>query len=185
MKAKIVLGLFLGCMLFTLGFLVLSDHIQAHPNPSVLIPRDHIVMWSGTLAMIPQGWQLCDGTNGTPDLRDRFVLGTLTGQAPGETGGSHLLGLTLANLPTHNHSFQTNDAGKHSHAFWDSLNTAYTANLGGIVSGTICNVSILKETRFTTMSGDHHHTGYTSWNGGSEPFDNRPAYYRLAFITRK
>ena len=31
-------------------------------------------MWSGTIATIPAGWQLCDGTNGTPDLRDRFIV---------------------------------------------------------------------------------------------------------------
>lgn len=34
-----------------------------------------IVMWSGTIATIPSGWALCDGTNGTPDLRDRFIVG--------------------------------------------------------------------------------------------------------------
>ena len=39
------------------------------------VPRGVIVMWSGSIADIPQGWALCDGTNGTPDLRDRFVVG--------------------------------------------------------------------------------------------------------------
>ena len=36
-------------------------------------------------AVIPDGWALCDGTGGTPDLRDRFIIG---GETPGETGGS-------------------------------------------------------------------------------------------------
>ena len=36
-----------------------------------------ISMWSGDLASLPAAWQLCDGTNGTPDLRDRFVVGSV------------------------------------------------------------------------------------------------------------
>ncbi len=54
----------------------------------VAVPSGVIVMWSGTLATIPDGWALCDGTNGTPDLRARFILGASAGQNPGGTGGS-------------------------------------------------------------------------------------------------
>lgn len=52
-------------------------------------PVGTIKIWSGTVATIPTGWQLCDGTNGTRDLRNRFVLGTTnTAVHPvGETGG--------------------------------------------------------------------------------------------------
>jgi hypothetical protein len=39
------------------------------------IPIGCIVLWSGTISTIPSGWRLCDGTNNTPDLRDRFVIG--------------------------------------------------------------------------------------------------------------
>ena len=39
-----------------------------------LVPQNGIIMWSGTIASIQTGWQLCDGTNGTPDLRNRFVV---------------------------------------------------------------------------------------------------------------
>ncbi len=39
------------------------------------ILNNTIVMWSGTIATIPDGWVLCDGNNGTPDLRDKFVVG--------------------------------------------------------------------------------------------------------------
>ncbi len=41
----------------------------------VSVPKGVIVMWSGRIADIPPGWALCDGTNGTPDLRDRFIVG--------------------------------------------------------------------------------------------------------------
>jgi|GEM_PF-867671 len=52
------------------------------------VPSGVIVMWSGTLATIPSGWALCDGTSGTPDLRGRFIYGCSAGQNPGGTGGS-------------------------------------------------------------------------------------------------
>ncbi len=52
------------------------------------VPAGVIVMWSGSLASIPAGWALCDGTNGTPDLRARFILGASGGEEPGATGGT-------------------------------------------------------------------------------------------------
>jgi hypothetical protein len=59
-----------------------------------VVPTGSIVMWSGTIAEIPAGWALCDGTNGTPDLRDRFVCSVGTGEEPGSIGGN----------PTHSHT---------------------------------------------------------------------------------
>ena len=56
---------------------------------------------------------MCDGTNGTPDLRDRFILGVSSGENPGETGGSNFITLTVDNLPPHTHSISTD--GVHSH----------------------------------------------------------------------
>ena len=47
------------------------------------IPIGCIILWSGTVSTIPSGWRLCDGTNGTPDLRDKFVIG-----ARSDSGGS-------------------------------------------------------------------------------------------------
>lgn len=52
------------------------------------IPAGVIVMWSGTLASIPSGWALCDGSGGTPDLRSRFIKGAAAGLDPGATGGA-------------------------------------------------------------------------------------------------
>lgn len=63
-----------------------------------------IVIWSGSIATIPAGWLLCDGTVGTPDLRDRFVQGAGGALSPDDTGG---------NL-THQHTF-TSDP--HTHTF--------------------------------------------------------------------
>jgi len=54
-----------------------------------------IVMWHGLLANIPPGWLLCDGTYGTPDLREKFIRAPADGIDPGGTGGSE----------THTHPF--------------------------------------------------------------------------------
>ena len=51
------------------------------------IPAGIIVGWAGTPESIPAGWQLCDGTRGTPDLRGRFILAASTEQEVGEKGG--------------------------------------------------------------------------------------------------
>lgn len=52
------------------------------------IPAGIIVMWAGLLASIPSGWALCDGTQGTPDLRSTFIKGAAAGVNPGATGGA-------------------------------------------------------------------------------------------------
>src|SRR5512139_3019092 len=51
-------------------------------------PAGVIVMWGGLLAAIPAGWALCDGANGTPDLRSVFIKGAAAGANPGATGGA-------------------------------------------------------------------------------------------------
>ncbi len=79
------------------------------PNPfgtTLLLPPEYmigaIIIWSGAIADIPADWQLCDGTNGTPDLRNRFVHGALNEGQVGASGG---------NL-THTHPF-TGDGHVH------------------------------------------------------------------------
>ena len=52
------------------------------------VPYGVIVMWSGQSNEIPAGWALCDGANGTPDLRGRFVVGAGGDYAVGDTGGA-------------------------------------------------------------------------------------------------
>ena len=70
------------------------------PAPAAGLPAGVIVMWSGQLDAIPAGWTLCDGSDGTPDLSNRFVLGVGAAEYLGSTGGSL----------THKHR-----AGNHSH----------------------------------------------------------------------
>jgi hypothetical protein len=66
-----------------------------------------IIVWNSAVA--PTGWTLCNGTNGSPDLQGRFVVGT-SGVAPftfGNTGGASTVTLVEANLPPHTHTVDT------------------------------------------------------------------------------
>jgi hypothetical protein len=54
-----------------------------------VVPTGIIVLWSGATTSVPKGWALCDGTNGTPNLRDKFVVGAGSTYAVAATGGSN------------------------------------------------------------------------------------------------
>ena len=75
------------------------------PTPFVLpeICPGTITQWSGSIISIPSGWSLCDGTLGTPDLRDKFVVGAGATYSVDDTGGS----------VNHNHAF-TGDGHFHT-----------------------------------------------------------------------
>jgi hypothetical protein len=82
-----------------------------------VFPRGMIMMWNSTAAAIPTGFQLCDGTNGTPDLRGQFIIGAGGAYTNGVTGGQANIALSTTNLPAHTHGFNatTGAAGGHSH----------------------------------------------------------------------
>lgn len=81
-------------------------------------PSGVITMWYGTIATIPTGWVLCNGSNGTPDMRNRFPIGS-----SGDGSGSYPKGATGgATSVTHNHSVSVlnhtltvSEIPKHSH----------------------------------------------------------------------
>ncbi len=127
-----------------------------------------IVMWSGSIGSIPSGWALCDGTNGTPDLGARFVLGTRTGTDPGQTGGSAAHSHGIAG-----HTHKVSPEGLHVH----ETNRQTRAVTAG--SGTLALIAV------TVRSGSGRHSHDTSSEAvstGAE--DHSPPYYRLAFIMR-
>lgn len=92
-----------------------------------LVPSGFIGMWSGAASALPSGWYLCDGTNGTPDLRGRFVLGAGGSYSVGNSGGAESVTLSQSQLPSHTHSatstFTGTAMGNHSHAITDPGHT--------------------------------------------------------------
>ena len=109
----------------SIGSVKLTPELNAHIDQKM--PVGGIIMWSGSESNIPSGWALCDGQNGTPDLRDRFILGAGAAKQPGDTGGSETATLSTLNLPAHTHSFSNGQAassGSHSHSDTFSISSA-------------------------------------------------------------
>lgn len=79
---------------------------------NVAFPVGTIHLWNGSVASIPSGWVLCNGSNGSPDLRDRFIVGAGNTYGPGWVGGATTATLNWNNMPPHNHGI--NDPG-HNH----------------------------------------------------------------------
>lgn len=74
-----------------------------HLSSEIALPPGGIIMWTGKPYNIPAGWALCDGTNGTPDLRNRFVVGAGDEYKVADIGGEKLHQLTVEEMPLHNH----------------------------------------------------------------------------------
>lgn len=139
-----------------------------------------IVMWSGAANAIPAGWKLCDGRNGTPDLRDRFVIGAGSGYAVGASGGNNTISLNVAQLPAHSHTGGTgwmnqnnvhshgmDAAGKHGHGVHDNVGSIIRPAFGhqsttGLDSAWDAEVNIVTHPRdqgggFFQHDGSHTH----------------------------
>lgn len=160
------------------------------------ILRGMIVMWSGAIATIPTGYALCNGSNGTPDLRNRFVMGAGSTYTPGNKGGS----ANAVNV-THKHggsvsvatkslsgTIKTRNGGGGRYA--DSVPVSTTGvfswkNLtGGVGNGWQGEGGGNSAT--ITMNANHNHSATLTVNnaGESGTGKNNPAYYALAFIMK-
>lgn len=128
------------------------------------IPSGSIMVWTGTLATIPNGFSLCDGTNGKPDLYNRFVKGAGTGVDPGAYGGS-----------SHNHNI-----GNHTHGIY--LQTGHALQGGGAfnaVGGGPQPVNSLAHSH-----GAPGGAQTSSASGTTDGATTLPEYYEVAFIIK-
>jgi hypothetical protein len=118
------------------------------------MPSGGIIIWSGSVASIPSGWYLCNGSNSTPDLRGKFVYGAGGSYAVGATGGAETHTLSEAEMPSHRHAIKA-DGG--------------TSDSGG---------------PYVRFDGDFGGYAYTEYTGSSQAHNNLPPYYALAFIMK-
>lgn len=152
-------------------------------NPDIT-PRGMINMWSGSIKDIPWGWALCDGKDTTPDLRDQFIVGAGNNYDIGEEGGKDKVTLTEQQMPKHQHhvSGKTDNDGKHQHQ-WDGYN-----KVGDGKKEVRSRKRITSDPwDYEIPHGSEHVHNINFWSkstGGSQPFDNRPPYYALAFIMK-
>lgn len=154
------------------------------------VPPGAIIMWSGDPVKLPAGWNLCDGTNGTPDLRGRFIVGygndgtgvptavwddEYKSIGPGAKGkNKHKL--LVSEMPAHNH--QITDPG-HKHSF----NDKNCHQIENVKNGSIDarEASFTYDASITASS----YTGITiKSKGGNQAHENRPPYFILAFIMK-
>ena len=122
-------------------------------------------------------WHLCDGTNGTPDLRGRFILGASDAHAVGSTGGEEATGLEIENLPPHSFSGTTSTDGNHTHPITVSGSNGWG---GHCHNGSSSD----DQTYYTNASGAHHHTFTTNTLGSGVAHNNMPPYYTLSYIMK-
>lgn len=155
------------------------------------LPVGNIQMYSGAVANIASAWGadwvLCDGTNGTPDLRGKFVVGAGGTYAPGASGGSTSVTLSTANLPVHSHgvndgghvhgvndgghahSGTTVNAGNHQHVSpWGENNGSYSPPWGSYGANNLIGAQNHDYDNcwgLTSPAGDHTHTFTTNGSG--------------------
>lgn len=126
------------------------------------LPVGSVIMWYGLLANIPTGWQICDGTNGTPDMRDRFPVGAGTSYALNDTGGANSVTLDVTQIPSHAHTGSSaTESIAHTHDF--SVTSGLSGAHDHTGTGTTSTVDLAHTHSGTTGSTSISHThGYSS-----------------------
>ena len=164
------------------------------------VPVGGIIMWNGSIAEAEalSNWAICDGANGTPDLRDKFVMGVgssvnTSTATQGETGGANSYTLALNQMPQHKHD--VSDSG-HSHTITDPGHAhTWTRQDAVINAGYRPWPANNNDCTNTTVNTSNESTGITGTNGqsaniseslkgGNTAIDNRPDYFALCYIMR-
>lgn len=135
------------------------------------VPVGGIIMWSGSIASIPTGWALCNGSSGTPDLRDRFIVGAGSGYSVAGVGGT-----SDAIVVDHTHGIT--DTG-HSHEYTDLYGVLSSTQYGSEGEPLFnSNQTLTKDTSPNTTGITINPSGVSGTN------QNLPPYYALAYIMR-
>ena len=145
-----------------LGDLEVEDKLDVNSNIFNILPNGSVLPWNQTY--IPSGWAKCDGTNGTPDLSSRFILGEgsgggLTNRPRGQRGGSETHKLTTAQIPAHSHQYISHYGGR--------------AKVNDNADGN-------------ESADDPHYdkTHNTTNTGGNQPHNNMPPSHVLIYIMK-
>lgn len=162
------------------------------------LPKYSIIMWGGPVDQVPDGWHICDGTNGTPNLRDRFIVGAGNKYKLSDVGGEENVTLTKSNLPNYklpaSASGNTSDSASLRGTFICSLRQQNHRS-GIVVSGENyhgadwSSGNAADHTVKYTIDATHSHsiTGINvnvSSDGGGKAHENRPPFYSLYYIMK-
>lgn len=169
------------------GLTQAETRISALENHGAGVLPGTVTAFSGTFkdgypvnkntGLVDREWHLCDGTNGTPDLRNRFIYGG-DGTNNGTKGGEASVTLTVQTIPAHGHTGKTSANGNHSH-------TVTTFKDHHKINGNKYDGYCTGSTdRTTSTAGNHQHSLNIDSTGGGQPHNNMPPYYVLAFIMK-
>lgn len=136
-----------------------------------------IIMWDS--AVMPTGWTVCDGTAGTPDLRDCFVVGAGSTYAVGASGGNNTWTQNYT-ITVAAHTLTSNEIPGHRHGWTE----AYPSNTGA-GGGSPSTCSVLTGTSGTTTStGSGGSHGHTSSYATQTAMENKPPCVALHYIMK-
>jgi microcystin-dependent protein len=184
------------------GFLSAADKAKLDGLPAA-IPSQFvtgmILLYTGAVA--PSGWAICNGSNGTPDLRDRFVLGAGASYPLGSTGGEATHGLSESEMPSHSHAVgnhlhalntHTHTSPAHSHTISQTtyeFRDVGTGSANRLVGSDVWANASTTGTAVTINEGGGGNTqssgaGQTTSAGVGTPHNNLPPYYALCYIMK-
>lgn len=146
------------------------------------IPIGGIIMWSGTISNIPTGWALCNGSNGTPNLTDKFIVCATTGSGDGTVSTSGP-GFNATSGALNSSYTPGNSGGETSHQLSILEMPSHTHSFTAVIDVDTKNNE--DDTPNNTFDeADRQTTSTTGSTGGNQYHENRPPYYALAFIMR-
>lgn len=148
------------------------------------IPQGSIIPWYGNLSSIPSGFALCNGQNGTPDLRDRFIVGAGSSYGLGWTGGANSVLLNESNIANHRHYMFT-PGYRFMNGSWNGtyLNGATYVSMGGNAGYGSCEEKYNMVPAINNAAPTVGLTGFAG-NGNPTAHENRPPYYSLYYIMK-
>ncbi|MDC6470392.1 hypothetical protein PQZ52_00315 [Flavobacteriales bacterium] len=185
------------------GHLNVGNHFTTNvqdntPNLSGPVPSGGIIMWSGYSGTIPTGWKICDGTDNTPNLSGRFIVGIGStvggaenypyGNNPNNNGigGENMVTLTKNQMPSHIHS-NTVSNDSHTHGLDIDTGGGGTSDPTGLTAGfySTDNAATNGTSNTAIDSDTHNHTVTLDSKGGDASHENRPKFWALAYIMKK
>jgi hypothetical protein len=146
--------------------------LQNAPASAPTLPTGAIILWSGSIGSVPSGYVICDGSNSTPDLRDRFVIGAGSTYAVAATGGT-----ADAIVVSHTHT-ATSTVTDPGHTHGNYVGVSVGGRSGGAANVAQDPITMTSATTGITVATTNASAG-TSGTGA-----NLPPYYALAYIMK-